>query len=53
MISWALAPKITIKSIFLANNNWEQFKTQNPTLHFYVIDEVEKCFIAVTQSTGS
>ena len=41
MIDWALAPKITIKSIFLANGNWERFKAENPNLPFYVVDEVE------------
>jgi len=42
VIDWALAPKITIKSIFLANGNWERFKAENPNLPFYVVDEVEK-----------
>jgi len=42
VIDWALAPKITIKSIFLVNGNWERFKAENPNLPFYVVDEVEK-----------
>jgi hypothetical protein len=34
--------KITIKSIFLVNDNWEQFRAEDPNLPFYVVDEVEK-----------
>jgi hypothetical protein len=42
VIVWALAIKITIKRILLANGNWERFKVENPNLPFYVVDEVDK-----------
>jgi len=42
VIEWALAPKIAIKSVFIANGNWERFKAENPNLPLYVVEEVER-----------
>ena len=42
MIERALAPQITIKSIFIAGGSWERFKAENPNLSLHVVDEVEK-----------